>query len=134
MEVTRANQTLSRAGPSHSGPSLIVEDIATDVFPLRVKAFGKNEYDVLVDLVATADRVGDLVHGYAADVYAVGAVALGPGFTAPPVASVSPSALTLPSSIVSRSGRRRPPPRACQLAGFALDLYNALNGWAAVQE
>jgi len=113
---------------------LIVEDIATDVFPLRVKAFGKNEYDVLVDLVATADRVGDLVHGYAADVYAVGAVALGPGFTAPPVASVSPSALTLPSSIVSRSGRRRPPPRACQLAGFALDLYNALNGWAAVQE
>jgi CRISPR system Cascade subunit CasA len=54
--------------------SAVIDQIATDTFPLPVKAFGENEIDVrdmLVDLVNTADQVRYLVRGYAADVYAV---------------------------------------------------------------
>jgi CRISPR system Cascade subunit CasA len=54
--------------------SSVIDDIATDVFPLPVRAFGESETDIrdmLVYLVDTADRVRYLVFGYAADVYAV---------------------------------------------------------------
>ena len=63
----------------YGGNGSVVKDIATDSFPLPVRAFELAESDVreidvrdmLVDLVGTADRVGNLVRSYAADVYAV---------------------------------------------------------------
>jgi CRISPR system Cascade subunit CasA len=54
--------------------SAVIDDIATDVFPLPVRAFGKSETDIrdlLAFLVDTADRVRYQLRSYAADVYAV---------------------------------------------------------------